>query len=186
MSNPLVHAERSARKWRGRPEDYLPLHQWFDSTKGHLADNRHRVVLHNSFGILLAEQVFGPALVNSDGRRVFVRELGQQHVLEDLGFIPSLAETDAIFVLILRPSSLPQVAHAVDKLPLPVGLLIPPATRSGLIHSRNCRSGPGWPGPAKDSRPNQLSTGNRQRRHLHRRSCAPLFHLLEETITNSK
>ena len=57
-----------------------------------LPDNRHRLLLHNSFGILLAEQVFGPALVNSDGKRVFVRDIGEQHVLEDLGLIPSLAE----------------------------------------------------------------------------------------------
>ncbi|MBS1983329.1 MAG: hypothetical protein JST16_04080 [Bdellovibrionales bacterium] len=82
MSNPLVHAERSARKWGGGADDYLPLHQWFDTTKGHLADNRHRVLLHNSFGILLAEQVFGPALTNSAGRRVFVRDLATQHIVE--------------------------------------------------------------------------------------------------------
>ena len=92
MSNPLVHAERAAKKWGGTPQDYLAIHQWFDSTKGHLADNRHRLILHNSFGIALAEQVFGPAITNSSGRRVFVREIGAQHVLEDLGFIPTLAE----------------------------------------------------------------------------------------------
>ena len=92
MSNPVVHAERSAAKWGGVPEDYLALHRWFDATKGHLADNRHRLVLHNSFGILLAEQVFGAALTNNVGRRVFVRDLGVQHVTEDLGFVPTLAE----------------------------------------------------------------------------------------------
>ena len=92
MSNPLVHAERSAKKWGGQPEDYLTIHQWFDATKGHLADNRHRVILHNSFGILLAEQVFGPSITNSSGRRVFVRDIGRQHVTEDLGFIPTLGE----------------------------------------------------------------------------------------------
>ncbi|MFO1045856.1 MAG: hypothetical protein U0941_29080 [Planctomycetaceae bacterium] len=92
MSNPLVHAERSARKWGGSSDDYLPLHQWFDATKGHLADNRHRMLLHNSFGILLAEQVFGLALTNSSGRRVFVRDLATQHILEDLGFVPSVAQ----------------------------------------------------------------------------------------------
>ena len=92
MSNPLVHAERSARKWGGSADDYLPLHQWFDATKGHLADNRHRMLLHNSFGILLAEQVFGLALSNSSGRRVFVRDLATQHVLEDLGFVPSVSQ----------------------------------------------------------------------------------------------
>jgi hypothetical protein len=92
MSNPLVHAERSAQKWGGVPADYLAPHQWFDATKGHMPDNRHRLILHNSFGILLAEQVFGPVITTSEGRRVFVRDLGVQHVVEDLGFVPTLTE----------------------------------------------------------------------------------------------
>lgn len=92
MSNPLVHAERSAKKWGGRADDYLAIHQWFDATKGHLSDVRHRLMLHNSFGILLAEQVFGAAITNADGRRVFVRDIGIQHVVEDFGFVPTLAE----------------------------------------------------------------------------------------------
>lgn len=117
MSNPLVHAERSAKKWGGKPADYLKVHQWFDATKGHLADNRHRMVLHNSFGILLAEQVFGPAIENAAGKRAFVRDLGCQHVLEDLGFIPTLPECLAGLPiepwmagsrLAVRPQSQPQ------------------------------------------------------------------------------
>ena len=92
MSNPIVHAERSARRWGGTPADYLAVHQWLDATAAHVADNRHRLVLHNSFGVDLAEQVFGPQLVNSDGKRVFVRDVAQQHVLEDLGFVPALAD----------------------------------------------------------------------------------------------
>lgn len=92
MSNPLVHAERSAKKWGGTADDYLKIHEWFDSTRAHCPDNRHRLLLHNSFGILLAEQVFGPALLNSAGRRVFVRDIGAQHVLDDLSFIPTVAE----------------------------------------------------------------------------------------------
>jgi hypothetical protein len=101
MSNPLVHAERSAKKWGGTSQDYLALHQWFDATKGHLPDNRHRMLLHNSFGLLLAEQVFGPSLQNSDGRRVFTRDLAAQHIFEDLGFIPTVAE--CLGELPLRP-----------------------------------------------------------------------------------
>ena len=101
MSNPLVHAERSAKKWGGTAQDYLALHQWFDATKGHLPDNRHRMLLHNSFGMLLAEQVFGPSLQNSAGRRVFTRDLAAQHILEDLGFIPTVAE--CLGELPLRP-----------------------------------------------------------------------------------
>jgi hypothetical protein len=79
-------------KWGGVVEDYLPIHQWMDSTKAHLADNRHRLILHNSFGIILAEQVFGPDLINKSGKRVFVRDITMWHVLEDLGFVPTLAE----------------------------------------------------------------------------------------------
>jgi hypothetical protein len=30
MSNPVVHAERSAKKWGGQPADYLAIHQWLD------------------------------------------------------------------------------------------------------------------------------------------------------------
>lgn len=92
MSNPVVHAERSARKWGGSASDYLALHQWFDATKAHLPDNRHRMLLHNSFGILLAEAAFGPAICNALGRRVFVRDLAAQHIIEDLGFIPTVYE----------------------------------------------------------------------------------------------
>ena len=76
MSNPLVHAERSARRWGGNPEDYLEVHRWFDATKQCLFDVRHRMVLHNAFGILLCEQVFGAAITNSAGKRVFIRDIG--------------------------------------------------------------------------------------------------------------
>ena len=101
MSNPLVHAERAAKKWGGTPADYLAVHQWFDATKSHLPDNRHRMILHNGFGIALAEQVFGSAITNLEGKRVFVRDIGEQHILEDLGCIPSLA--DCLKELPLRP-----------------------------------------------------------------------------------
>ena len=92
MSNPLIHAERSAKKWGGSANDYLALHHWFDATKAHLPDNRHRMLLHNSFGMLLAEQVFGPVIENSLGRRVFVRDLAAQHIVEDLGYVPTVQE----------------------------------------------------------------------------------------------
>jgi hypothetical protein len=92
MSNPPVHAERSAKKWGGVADDYWEIQAWFDATKAHCADNRHRLLLHNSFGILLAEQVFGPAILNSAGRRVFARDLGAMHVMDDLGFIPTVAQ----------------------------------------------------------------------------------------------
>lgn len=89
---PWKHALNSARKHGGKPEDYLKIHDWFDQTKAHVADMRHRAVLHNSFGIYLLEQCFGTNLVNSDGKTVSVRDIGEEHVLEDLGCIPTLVE----------------------------------------------------------------------------------------------
>jgi hypothetical protein len=33
MAHPLKHAESSARKFGGKPEGYLPIHNWFDESK---------------------------------------------------------------------------------------------------------------------------------------------------------
>jgi hypothetical protein len=46
----------------------------------------------NAWGIHLAVDVFGDFITNSADRRVFVKEIGKQHVVDDLGFIPSLNE----------------------------------------------------------------------------------------------
>lgn len=87
---PLIHARNNVKIYGGTVDDYLPLHLWLDQTKLHVADLRHRVVLHNSFGIGLCEERFGPYITNSAGRKVPTRRLAEQHVIEDIGFIPSL------------------------------------------------------------------------------------------------
>lgn len=92
MSHPNVHAKSSARKFGGKMEDYLAIHDWFDDSKSHMADMRHRALKHHSAGIYEAERVFGNSIINSEGKEVFVRYIGEQHVLEDLGFIPSLED----------------------------------------------------------------------------------------------
>ncbi len=40
----------------------------------------------------MLEALFGATLVNADGRTVPVRLIGEQHVREDLGSIPSFAD----------------------------------------------------------------------------------------------
>ena len=87
---PLYHANASVKRHGGKVEDYLPIHNFFDSSKQCLADVRHRAILHSSFGIFLLERVFGEYITNSDGKRVCVRDLGEEHVVEDLGTIPSM------------------------------------------------------------------------------------------------
>lgn len=73
-------------------EDYLAIHEYFDDSKSHMSDMRHRALKHHSAGIYEAERVFGNSIINSDGKEVFVRYIGEQHVIEDLGFIPTLAD----------------------------------------------------------------------------------------------
>lgn len=95
MAHCYYHALSSVRKWGGTVDDYLPLHQWFDQSKAILADPRHRALRHHAEGIFMLETIFGETLVNADGRTVPVRLIGEQHVREDLGAIPSLCRLGA-------------------------------------------------------------------------------------------
>jgi hypothetical protein len=92
MSHPYHHAVSSARRFSGQPEDYQALHDFFDSTKAGYAHFTHRAILHNTFGIFLAEKLFGTTILNSDGKHVPTRLLGEQHVREDLGWIPTIKD----------------------------------------------------------------------------------------------
>ena len=44
MAHPMKHAESSARRFGGRVEDYLQIHDWFDESKAFMADFRHRAL----------------------------------------------------------------------------------------------------------------------------------------------
>ncbi len=92
MATPYHHALSSARQHGGRWEDYHALHQWFDASKEHMADFRHRALRHHAQGIYEAERVFGVTIRNSDGRLIPTKLLGEQHVREDCGRIPNLAD----------------------------------------------------------------------------------------------
>lgn len=93
MAHPYHHSISSARKFGGIPEDYLTLHSMMDSTKGHIPDARHRLVMHNSWGIFCAERLVGKTLTRkSDNKTVPTRLLLEQHVKEDFSFIPTLDE----------------------------------------------------------------------------------------------
>lgn len=89
---PLIHAKNSVRKFGGSVDDYMKIHTWMDSTKAHIPDMRHRMILHNSWGIFMGEHVFGAHFKNSDGRDISVRDVLEQHVMDDLGHIPTLKE----------------------------------------------------------------------------------------------
>jgi hypothetical protein len=79
------------------PEDYIAIHEWIDASKAHFGDARHRALRHHTEGCWEAERVFGLTITVKKKRtgvevRVPVREIAEQHVFEDLGYIPSLAD----------------------------------------------------------------------------------------------
>lgn len=121
MANPYHHAVSSSRKWGGQPGDYIEVHHWFDESKAFLADFRHRALRHHSEGIFLCERIFGHTITLSicsrcgqtedahpwrgsedvllpreclefRAKQIPVRWIGEQHVQEDVGFIPTAAQ----------------------------------------------------------------------------------------------
>lgn len=89
---PFIHAQSSAKKFGGVAEDYLEIHNFLDSSKGAIGDNRHRALTHNTWFLSnVLERVFGVTIQNSNGKHVSVRDVGEQHILEDYRgkFIPT-------------------------------------------------------------------------------------------------
>lgn len=93
MSKPVIHAQSSARKFGGLYTDYMDIHEFLDSSKAVIADNRHRALTHNSWFIAtVIPRVFGEVFARkSDGVLISSRDVAELHVLEDYRkrFIPS-------------------------------------------------------------------------------------------------
>jgi len=95
MSKPWIHACSSAKRFGGSPEDYIEIHNFMDSSKGTIADSRHRALTHTTWFLsTVLERVFGVTFKNSEGKIISTRDIGEQHVLEDFGgkFIPSVQD----------------------------------------------------------------------------------------------
>ena len=104
MAHPIIHAKSSAKKFGGKWEDYIHIHNWFDATKSWVGHSDHRVFRHHSEGIFECQSIFGESFENSDGKIVYTRYVGEQHVKEDLyNYIPTAKE----FLDALRSSEKP-------------------------------------------------------------------------------
>lgn len=86
---PYLHSNIHAKKYGGKPEDYADIDDFIDSSKSCLADVRHRALLHSAFGCFIVEQVFGRTRVNSAGKTYSPRDVAENHIMQDLGIIPS-------------------------------------------------------------------------------------------------
>ena len=93
--NSYHHAKSSARRFGGEPEDYLQIHEFIDSSKQVIGDVRHRSVYHHTLGVYLCQKIFGDTLSVPKKHNVVqvpVRLVAEQHILEDLGWLPSPAD----------------------------------------------------------------------------------------------
>ncbi len=126
---PIIHAQSSSKKFGGKPEDYIRIHNMMDCSKSSFSDNRHRAIFHNSLGPFIMEKMFGvdynflnelkekhnmnddmvndilklldksrsddnTTILNSDGKYISIRDVAEQHILEDFNmrFIPSVSD----------------------------------------------------------------------------------------------
>lgn len=73
-------------------EDYIALHAKMDCSKSYFPDNRHRVLTHTMFWIQeVMIPIYGHTMINSSGKIVSVKDICEQHILEDYRqkFIPT-------------------------------------------------------------------------------------------------
>jgi hypothetical protein len=92
MANPLIHAKSSVKRWGGKVEDYLPLHELLDSPKVTMNNNTARMLTHNVwFCYQIIPKIFGYNLINSDGKSVDTVDIAMLHVAEDfrMKFVPT-------------------------------------------------------------------------------------------------
>lgn len=90
--NPIIHAESSVRKFGGEFDDYLAIHEKMDCSKAWISDNRHRVLTHTMFWIKeVMIPIFGSYITVGNGKKVSVKDICEQHILEDykMKFIPT-------------------------------------------------------------------------------------------------
>ena len=94
--NSYFHAKSAAKKWGGRPADYLPIEEFIDSSKQVIGDPRHRSLYHHTLGVWLAQKIFGVTITVTKEQggtvEVPVRLIAERHIIEDLGWLPSPAD----------------------------------------------------------------------------------------------
>lgn len=90
--SPFYHALSSVKSHGGSVDDYLAIHDWFDETKAFTGNWTHRALRHHAAGVQWCIEKFGHYIVNSDGNKVPVKVIAEQHVTEDCGYIPQVSD----------------------------------------------------------------------------------------------
>lgn len=129
MGAPYHHAELSVKRFGGKAEDYLPIHELMDSSKQAFSDLRHRVLTHHPWFVnTIVEKIIGPTITNSDGKKVATRDIAQWHVMEDFnGSYPSVQD------YLLNISFEPWMENGKDDAVPPSHKGLPPFDKTKLL-----------------------------------------------------
>ena len=99
---PYIHAELSAKRFGGVPEDYLDIHELMDSTKAAYPNNAHRTITHNSwFTSTILPKVFGHQRINSDDKKYNVKDIGEYHCLEAILNCYSTRKVQNLYLIVI-------------------------------------------------------------------------------------
>lgn len=140
--NAVKHAEISVKRWGGKIEDYLPIHDFMDCTKELCPDNRHRI-LHTMWGVKsVIIPIFGHSISISEKKKVNVKDLCEKdHILPDYRnrFIPTLADFCAAIDEKKLPSDyrkrINDFHKSYTKYPEIARLLMSPLAQTGQVKS---------------------------------------------------
>jgi len=137
---PIKHCQISQKRWGGALEDYLPIHEFVDSTKVLCADNRHRI-LHTHWALdNVVLPLFGRTLINSDEKMVPVKEMVERdHLLPDYRnqFVPTLND----FVIAIEDTDINDIKTRIENFHMDFSntaishLLLSPLAATGKIKS---------------------------------------------------
>ena len=101
MSHAAYHAHSSVNGFGGEMEDYLPIHEWMDRSRGGTSSILHRFLSHHTQGIQDCVSHFGSTITISTGRKVPTSLIAEQHIREDLdGFLPTMDD----YIQMMTPS----------------------------------------------------------------------------------
>ena len=95
MANPKIHSQSSVKRWGGKVEDYIAIHELIDSPKACMNNNTSRMLTHNTwFCYTVIPKIFGYNITNSDGKSVDTVDIAMLHVAEDfrMKFVPTVQD----------------------------------------------------------------------------------------------
>lgn len=104
MANPLIHSKSSVKRWGGRVDDYIAIHELIDSPKATMNNNSVRLMTHNTwFAYHIIPKIFGYNIINSDGKSVDTVDIAMLHIAEDfrMKFVPT--PQDYLKHLVVQP-----------------------------------------------------------------------------------